>query len=111
MSKLDPYIKNIWISALRSGKYQQGRGTLRTPDSSHHCCLGVLCEVLASAPLISREIREKAQYHLCAEYSSLDQGFEVLLGNPAAIPNNNLASLNDDGVPFEEIARLIEEHK
>lgn len=34
-----------WIDALRSGKYKQGRGTLKDGDS--FCCLGVLCDVYA----------------------------------------------------------------
>ena len=34
---------NKWAEALKSGKYEQGRGWLR--DGSKYCCLGVLCEV------------------------------------------------------------------
>lgn len=33
-----------WIEALRSGKYKQGTGRLRSNDDCY-CCLGVLCEV------------------------------------------------------------------
>lgn len=33
-----------WVAALRSGKYQQGRGALRRLDNTY-CCLGVLCEI------------------------------------------------------------------
>jgi hypothetical protein len=33
-----------WITALRSGRYQQGKGYLRS--NNEYCCLGVLCEVL-----------------------------------------------------------------
>jgi hypothetical protein len=33
-----------WIDALRSGKYEQGRGSLRTNDDTY-CCLGVACDV------------------------------------------------------------------
>lgn len=35
-----------WVSALRSGKYKQGKGVLHDADSSSFCCLGVLCEVM-----------------------------------------------------------------
>jgi hypothetical protein len=35
-----------WIEALRSGKYPQGHGALRSSDG--YCCLGVLCDVLPS---------------------------------------------------------------
>jgi hypothetical protein len=36
-------IKQRWIDALRSGKYAQDRGQLRTPHG--YCCLGVLCDL------------------------------------------------------------------
>lgn len=39
----------MWIQALRSGGYKQGRGNLKviTPQtgSASYCCLGVACEV------------------------------------------------------------------
>lgn len=38
----------LWIDALRSGEYKQGRGALVTNDrldGFSHCCLGVACEV------------------------------------------------------------------
>lgn len=33
-----------WVTALRSGKYEQGIGQLKTNDGKY-CCLGVACEV------------------------------------------------------------------
>lgn len=33
-----------WIGALRSGKYQQGKGYLRANNGTY-CCLGVLCDI------------------------------------------------------------------
>jgi hypothetical protein len=41
---MNPEMKQKWIEALRSGKYQQIDGQLGSRDG--HCCLGVLCEVL-----------------------------------------------------------------
>lgn len=38
-------IRTRWISALRSGEYQQGTGALRTDGG--FCCLGVLCDIAA----------------------------------------------------------------
>lgn len=45
---MDKKTKAKWLKALRSGKYEQGRGRLqRVEDGSRqYCCLGVLCEVL-----------------------------------------------------------------
>ena len=37
-------IKQRWVDALRSGEYEQTRGTLHKGDS--YCCLGVLCLVM-----------------------------------------------------------------
>lgn len=41
-------VKKAWVAALRSGKYKQGRGKLRTADNKF-CCLGVLCNLHAQA--------------------------------------------------------------
>jgi hypothetical protein len=38
-------VKGEWVRALRSGKYRQGTGALRSKDDEY-CCMGVLCEVL-----------------------------------------------------------------
>ena len=47
-------VTKMWVKALRSGDYIQGKGRLKlevlekegTPAHFEHCCLGVLCEVL-----------------------------------------------------------------
>jgi hypothetical protein len=48
-SKLDPELKARWVSELRSGKYKQGTGNLKVKADGvcEHCCLGVLCEIIA----------------------------------------------------------------
>lgn len=46
--KLRPEVKALWLEALRSGKYEQARGSLRKivdGTTRGHCCLGVLCDV------------------------------------------------------------------
>lgn len=35
-----------WVEALRSGRYEQARNQLRTPNDKF-CCLGVLADVVA----------------------------------------------------------------
>lgn len=37
----------LWIKALRSGEFEQWRGTLRGPDNKR-CCLGIACDVFAA---------------------------------------------------------------
>ena len=41
---MDQRVKKLWIDALRSGDYKQGRECLRTNDNEF-CCLGVLCDL------------------------------------------------------------------
>lgn len=39
-------IKDMWLEALRSGKYKQGKNQLKN-GNSNFCCLGVLCDLHA----------------------------------------------------------------
>lgn len=41
---MKPEYKARWVEALRSGKYQQGKGRLN--GEGKFCCLGVLCDVV-----------------------------------------------------------------
>lgn len=36
-------IKKLWLKALRSGEYKQGKLALRIKNK--YCCLGVLCDI------------------------------------------------------------------
>jgi len=45
--KLNPEIKELWCSSLRSGKYPQGKNVLNC--SGTFCCLGVLSDLAARA--------------------------------------------------------------
>lgn len=38
-------LKQQWIEALESGKYQQGCGVLYNARTDTYCCLGVLCDI------------------------------------------------------------------
>lgn len=42
---MDKKIKARWVKALRSGKYRQGRRSLRSKEGDRFCCLGVLCDL------------------------------------------------------------------
>jgi hypothetical protein len=44
---MKPDVKQAWLTALRSGDYQQGQGYLRQGDQ--YCCLGVLCDLYGQA--------------------------------------------------------------
>lgn len=49
--KMNPEVKTLWVQALRSGEYPQGKGRLNRTHSltdmqpTGYCCLGVLCDV------------------------------------------------------------------
>lgn len=45
---MDQSLKARWLSALRDGKYLQGRGALRRSNGQDKfCCLGVLQDIMA----------------------------------------------------------------
>lgn len=41
----------IWIEALESNKYKQGKGCLVNDDNNTFCCLGVACDLATKAGL------------------------------------------------------------
>ena len=114
--KMNPEVKKLWVEALRSGRYQQGTGYLKHGNS--FCCLGVLCD-------ISKQGRwDSADYYIAAEtggssskvlidavvrWAGLPNGFSR--NNPFVLHNGKeraLSELNDEYVPFTEIADIIE---
>jgi len=89
--------KARWLEALRSGKYKQGKQRLRKGDS--FCCLGVLCDITDSSGWSGDE------YLGHTGLAPID----VLRG--CGVPfcaAEQLATLNDSGRSFEEIADYIE---
>src|SRR5262249_36155352 len=59
---MNPAVKKLWVAALRSGDYVQGRGRLRNADYSF-CCLGVLCNLHAQAhPEIAKTQHSRSHY-------------------------------------------------
>ncbi len=102
--KLTPKIKKGWTAALRSGKYFQGTGHLKSTrmDKAKHCCLGVLCEVMkmddTEIETVDKEYVPHG-YYLSLE-SFLTKGQQ-----------KNLIELNDsDRASFSEIANWIDEN-
>lgn len=93
------YNIQMWIEALESGKYKQGKGMLQpTPDT--YCCLGVANEVckLGSNP------------NMCNLHSVLELGLWDNYGtcNVTEILSVTLTKLNDTvGWSFKEIANLL----
>lgn len=123
-------VKDTWVAALRSGEYTQGVGFLHqvTSRGNERCCLGVLCD-LAVKDGVDLHVRGSG---LAVEYNG--DGYFVpgavmawagLLSNEGALTEewavpvgdaaddgpvvSSLASANDDGATFTQIADLIEE--
>lgn len=127
---MDSAVKAQWIQALRSGEYKKGRGALR-PTRDTFCCLGVLCDLYAKETGLGRWSGNCSDFEFTAhdpETGDVDQntallpspvqlwaelptngGFaydHVWNGNPAELPYWN----DDQDMPFEDLADLIEKH-
>lgn len=109
-------IADQWVAALRSGAYKQCSGQLRTENNTF-CCLGVLCNLHAQAhPEIAAK-QDSTRYYMGnkAVLPTQVRDWAELLRCDPLVPRRNrgpvpLSLLNDQGVPFTEIADLIEKH-
>lgn len=107
-------VAKLWVDALRSGKYKQGKHVLRTRENSF-CCLGVLCEVAINNGC-SIKVYNNNFYYLYNGVNGIlpDKVMKWAEMNSSTgkyRPNqneNNLTDLNDSGKSFEEIANVIE---
>ena len=100
--KLKTNIKREWLKRLRSGDYLQGKSFLCQvgPEGEHlFCCLGVLADFA-----VEDEWESKGSMFLCGRGSGLLDDKWI----PYEI-QNDLASMNDSGDSFDEIADYIEE--
>lgn len=125
---MKPKIAKIWVQALRSGEYSQGRTRLNRDGL--YCCLGVLCELAVKEgvippglPTISNGTEKVFAYGERAEvglpppevvrWAGMKSRTGYITSMDPAVPafintNPSLAHLNDFGVPFSEIADAIE---
>lgn len=115
-----------WVDALRSGKYAQT--TEKLADENSYCCLGVLSELYCETVKPIKTIREIKEYYCDGEpYTNVTVLYE---GESEVLPKTvmewagletndgafrtsdnkieTLASLNDTGKTFAQIADIIE---
>lgn len=122
---MKPEIKAKWIAALTDGTYEQAHEQLR--DGDKFCCLGVLCDLYVKETGDGEWNDElfvwgpgEPDDELGVEDSELPPCVASWAGlcntNPEA-GKHSLARWNDGdpntetaGLPFVEIAKLIEEH-
>jgi hypothetical protein len=108
--------KEDWVAALRSGNYRQTQkgeeGFQRLKGPVGYCCLGVLAE-LNGWKTDGRGILTDEG----AKALSLENGYTVSgLLEDCGLPNfpeskvHTLAGLNDNGIPFKELADFLEQH-
>lgn len=103
-----PSLLKSWTHALRSGSYRQGKCLLRTPleDSTYsYCCLGVLAQI---------RLKELGQEWPPNDFHDPETGSYLWEGDLPGLNGldeniaKTLAEMNDDGIPFSEIADYIE---
>ena len=114
--------RRMWVEALRSGEYEQGKGVLCHKDEDDenvkYCCLGVACEISGLGEFVPRPnfpiaalnfaTGEEQSQHVVLPYAVRDW---LGLGDEEGSYHNGSVSLtrnNDAGVPFTSIANIIE---
>jgi hypothetical protein len=99
-----------WVAALRSGKFKQGRYTLRRFDS--YCCLGVACEIYQDEVGdldLNKDHTGRWQYNeKISDLPAKVQHWLGLANSSGGYRGSSLTRLNDNMHSFEEIADLIE---
>lgn len=129
-TRMNEEIKKRWIADLRSGKYEQGQGSLE--KDGKYCCLGVLClqaveagiaeRWVISQPYADGTIRFGIDYDAsdsvapaCVyDWAGLEDGNPSIFYDddgklPNSLASNSLAEMNDSGLyDFNQIADVIE---
>lgn len=135
--KMNSEVKDRWIEALESGKFPQTHRTLA--DANGYCCLGVLCEVALEDEIVTKELHvgDEGIFYYEGENGFASAMLPEDVWMWAGLPDENpyvlvkdvvrvigheipdfetsisssvtLATLNDRGLSFEEIAKVIRE--
>lgn len=113
---MNPAIKKNWVSALRSGEYEQGTHGLNI--NGRFCCYGVLCDLAVKAGVdvvvgvyVAEDQDDRVSYDNMTGY--IPNKVQEWAGLGMKMPkidqdSPTLAELNDSGSTFLEIAELIE---
>lgn len=110
---MDQTIKSKWVTALRSGDYNQGYHVLR--QGNRYCCLGVLCDLHSKAHPGNRYTWRQPSdcapnyFYDDHEYEHLPGKVQYWAGIDCYGEVITLAQLNDEGHTFAQIAQHIEE--
>ena len=107
---MKPEIKKIWLEALRSGNYKQGKGVLNC--NGKFCCLGVLADLYSEQtdhPWVSSYPGMK-MHGLIAKLSNQLLDWSGITTSLGRYSEGSLVDDNDKGKSFLEIADIIEKH-
>ena len=104
-------LRQLWVNALRSGEFKQGKAVLRSTDNEY-CCLGVLCEVAARQGLMPAGIQLGECYSYSGETKWLAPHVAELVGlnnvcGGIDMSSRALTTMNDQGMSFDAIANFI----
>lgn len=112
---MKPKIKQKWIAALESDEYKQTKRYLKTEEG--FCCLGVLTDLYLQeiGDIWTPEVLDENVFYTYDEcgYQLPNDVVEwagLVHDDPTVEINGittQLSSLNDDGVDFKEISKLI----
>ena len=105
---------NQWVSALRSGKYEQGKGLLC--KNNKFCCLGVFLDIINKSYKTNAAGVRMYEGRFCQNVMGIlsdqiveEYGFYSSYGNHIAELGDSLASLNDvKSISFNGIADILE---
>lgn len=105
---MDAELKAKWVEALRSGKYQQGNGSLREGDK--YCCLGVACDLVNSDAWLPvaeglYTFKHEGERHMMIWPLAVQTMFGLDYAQ-----SNKLWNMNDSSQSFAEIADYIEKN-
>ena len=128
LTRAQKNIRKRWVEKLRSGEFKQGDSCLRKVTKTKNgqketfCCLGVLCELAVKARVINKASLEETQdgdldnttsYRYDGEKAFLPRDVRLWAGlksDRGEFDEGDLSEMNDDGVSFKRIAKVIEEN-
>lgn len=124
--RMNPDVKAKWVEALRSGEYKQGKGQMHNREENSYCCLGVLCDLAVKSGAWVIVENDGPSYVMYDGLGgslppSVEQWAGLGTSDPALAPADRdeedpdgeeywqeASILNDSGLPFSQIADLIE---
>lgn len=131
INKMNPTVKALWVDALRSGEYRQGKGQLHNGTTGEYCCLGVLCSLYIQHtgkgdwvhPDNSLTVfKSREGMNECFPPEEVQYWADLYCNDPRIMPSTDprndsfgtpaaVSHVNDRlGLTFAEIADLIEEN-